>query len=153
MTRRGVSAMAFAGALFGCTSIDPGPNFVVPTATFDPDYFYCHVEPQYLFSPKYSCGSGQAGDNGQCHFSSAVTGMALVAHPAINCGGGDHPLDSTQITQDAQGDYTAASLEMSTDWMNAPIYVRPLGNSHPRAIFTSSDQTPITILSTWAATQ
>ncbi len=153
MTRRAGSALGSGGALLGCTSIDPGPALVVPNATFDPDYFYCHVEPQFIFAPSYQCGSGKPGDNNQCHFSSAVTGMALVAHPPIDCGGGDHPVDITQITSDASNDYSAISTEMSADWMNSALYVRPLGNTHPRAIFTSSDQNVINILSTWAAKQ
>jgi hypothetical protein len=154
VTRRAVSMtgiLAWVLLASACDSIDPGTNFVVPPSTFDPDYFYCHVEPQYIFA--YSCGPGAAGDNNSCHYSSAVTGMALVAHPPIDCGGGDHPLDATQITTIAQSDYSAVQLEMSTDWMNAPLYVRPLGNDHPRAIFTSRAQVPIQILSTWANTQ
>ena len=155
MTRRAVSAMGIAGALLGCTSIDPGPALVVPNATFDPDYFYCHVEPQFIFGPKYQCGAGQAGDGNQCHFSNAVTGMALQNHAPVNCGGGDHPVDLSQIGMGspAAGNYQAVSIEMSADWMSAPVYIRPLGNSHPRAIFTTSDTTVTTLLSTWAATQ
>src|ERR1700722_11220624 len=65
MTRRAASATGLVVAMAGCTSIDPGPDFVVPNATFDPDYFYCHVEPQFLFAPAYQCGSGQPSDNGQ----------------------------------------------------------------------------------------
>jgi hypothetical protein len=155
VTRRAVSTTGILALVLlasGCDSIDPGNNFVVANATFDPDYFYCHVEPQYLTA--YSCGPGGASDNNSCHYSPAVTGMALVAHPAINCGGGDHPLDATQITQVAQDDYAAVEIEMSVDYMNAPLLVRPLGNNHPRPIFTTNnDQVPIQILSTWANTQ
>ncbi len=157
MTRRAVSAMgvlAIGGACnVACTSVDPGPNFVVPNSTFDPDYFYCHVEPQYIMGAAYQCGPGKAGDNNSCHFSSAVSGMALVNHAPVNCGGGDHPVDLTQIGtgSPAAGNYQAVSLEMSTDYMNAPVYVRPLGNAHPRAIFTMNDPLPSMILSTWAS--
>jgi hypothetical protein len=154
MTRRAVSAMGILAATvstLGCTSVDPGPNFVVPNSTFDPDYFYCHVEPQFIFA--YKCGPGDATDNNSCHFSSAVSGMALVNHPAVNCGGGDHPVDLTEIGtgSPAAGNYQAVSLEMSTDYLNAPLYVRPLGNAHPRQIFSSSDMTVTKILSTWAS--
>jgi hypothetical protein len=152
MTRRagcaGVLAAALA-SLSDCTSVDPGPNFVVPNATFDPDYYYCHVEPQFIVY--YKCGPGDASDNSSCHFSSAVSGMALIDHPAINCGGGDHPVDLTQITQVAQGDYQAVSLEMSSDYVSAPVFVRPSGNSHPRAIFQTNDKVANQILSTWAS--
>ena len=83
--------------LVGCTSVDPGPDFVVPETVFDPSYFYCHVEPELIFA--YNCGPGDPsmGDpsNG-CHFNpSAVSGMGLIDHPAIDCGGGDVPLDPT----------------------------------------------------------
>ncbi len=156
MTRRAVSAMgilAMASCMVACTSVDPGPNFVVPNSTFDPDYFYCHVEPQYIMGAKYQCGPGMAGDNNSCHFSSAVSGMALVNHAPVNCGGGDHPVDLTQIGTGsaAAGNYQAVSLEMSTDYLNAPVYIRPLGNAHPRAIFQSSDMNVTQILSTWAS--
>ncbi len=138
--------------LGGCNSIDPGPNFVVPPDTFDPDYFYCHVEPQFIFA--YKCGPGGSGDNGSCHFNTAaVSGMALVDHPAVNCGGGDHPVDLSQVGTGsaAQGNYEAVSLEMSRDYTSAPVFVRPTGNSHPRQIFPTSDPKANQILATWAS--
>ncbi len=155
MTRRAASAVALALGLGGCTSIDPGPDIVVPDRTFDPDYFYCHVEPKFLFA--YQCGPGNPskGDpSGGCHFNaSAVSGMALIDHPPVNCGGGDHPVDLTQIGTGsaAQGNYQAASLEMSTDYQTAALFVRPSGNSHPRAIFSTGDATVNQLLSTWAS--
>jgi len=122
----------------GCTTVDPGSDFVIPVQTFDANYFYCYVEPQVLIAK--SCGSGNAalGDpaNG-CHFnSSAVSGMALIQHPAIDCGGGDAPLDSTQVGEGsaAQSNLQAASFEMSQD---------------PRQIFTLSDPV-VAIVGTWA---
>jgi hypothetical protein len=155
LTRRAALVAALAGSAGGCTSIDPGTNFVVPNSTFDPDYFYCHVEPQYLVA--YKCGPGDASDNNSCHFNSAaVSGMALINHPAVNCGGGDHPVDLSQIGTGsaAQSNYQAASLEMSADYMNAPIFVRPSGNSHPRQVVMSSDDsTVLGILAKWANTQ
>jgi hypothetical protein len=156
LTRRAVlrvGILVTASCALACNSVDPGPNFVVPNATFDPDYFYCHVEPQYIMGAAYQCGPGKASDNNSCHFSSAVSGMALVNHPPVNCGGGDHPVDLTQIGAGsaAAGNYQAVSLEMSNDYLNAPVYVRPLGNSHPRAIFMSSDPLPPMILGKWAS--
>jgi hypothetical protein len=144
--------IAMASSPTGCNSIDPGPNFVVPNATFDPDYFYCHVEPQFIFA--YKCGPGQPSDNGSCHFNpSAVSGMALVNHPPVSCGGGDHPVDLAQIGTGsaAQGNFEAVSLEMSTDYTNAPLFVRPTGNSHPRQIFATDDKVANQILATWAS--
>jgi hypothetical protein len=134
--------------------------------TFDADYFYCHVEPEVLFPKK--CGSGDSGDpsNG-CHFnSSAVSGMALADHPLIDCGGGDHPIDRTQIGSGspAQANLQAASLEMDRNYLNAQLYLRPTlcdhkdanGNctkglcaNHPRQIFDACDGA-VDIISTWA---
>lgn len=158
MTRRAASAaptaIAVAALLFGCTSVDPGPDFVVPNSTFNPDYFYCHVEPQFIFGANYKCGAGQSTDNGSCHFNpSAVTGMALLDHPLVNCGGGDHPVDLTQVGQGsaAAGNYQSVSFEMSTDYTSAPVFVRPTGNSHPRQIFPTDDKLANQILSTWAS--
>ena len=137
-----------------CTTVDPGPNFVVPDETFDADYFFCHVEPELLFAKKCGPGDPAAGDpaNG-CHFnSSAVSGMALVDHTPVDCGGGDHPVDATQTGSGspAQGNLQAASLEMSRDYLTAPIFVRPTGTNHPRAVYQKNDPV-VQVLQTWAA--
>ena len=138
----------------GCTTIDPGSDFVIPDQTFDANYFYCFVEPGVLFAK--SCGSGNAalGDpaNG-CHYnSSAVSGMALIQHPAIDCGGGSAPLDETTVGagSPAQRNLQSVSLEMSSDYLNAPIIVRPTGHNHPRQIFTLTDPV-VNIIATWAS--
>jgi hypothetical protein len=148
--------------LTGCTSIDPGPNFVVPETVFDANYFYCHIEPELIFAAAYMCGSGDPSKdhpNG-CHFNpSAVSGMGLLNHPAIDCGGGDIPLDPTQVGtgSDAQSNLAAVSLEMSTDYTTAPLFTRPssvngqMPAAHPRAIFDQSDPTVNLLLSTWAS--
>lgn len=155
-TTRCRGAIALVAALAGCTSVDPGPNFVVPDETFDADYFYCRVEPQLIVA--YKCGPGDPskGDppnsNG-CHFSSAVSAMALRDHPAVACGGGDHPLDGTQTGSGsaAQGNLQSVSLEMSRDYLTAPLFVRPTGHAHPRSIFTDTDPIVQRLLSTWAS--
>jgi hypothetical protein len=133
---------------------------VVNDVVFDANYFYCHVEPGLILA--YSCGSGDSskGDpsNG-CHFNpSAVSGMALIDHPAVDCGGGDVPVDLTAIGEGtpATSNYEAVSLEMSRDYTTAPIYVRPsdiTGNppsAHPRVVFQQDDATVVQLLSTWA---
>jgi hypothetical protein len=155
-------AEALIGAVLlshsGCTTVDPGPNFVVPDQTFDADYFFCHVEPEVLFAKK--CGPGDpsapgatpADGNNGCHFnSSAVSGMALLDHPPVDCGGGDHPLSSTQVGSGspAQGNLQAASLEMSQDYLTAPIYVRPTGTNHPRVVYQPDDPV-VEIIKTWS---
>jgi hypothetical protein len=136
-----------------CARVDPGPNFVVPDEQFDADYFFCHVEPELLFAKK--CGSGDpgAGDkpNG-CHFNSAaVSGMALRDHPRIDCGGGDRPVNRAQLGAGsaAQGNLQAASLEMSRDYLTAPLYVRSTGQTHPRAVIAKDDPV-VEIIKTWS---
>jgi hypothetical protein len=151
--RLGVLAQGVSLLAFGCTTIDPGPQFVVTEERFDADYFYCHVEPEFLFAK--GCGSGDPGSGdpaGGCHFNSAaVSGMALRDHPPVDCGGGDHPVDSTQIGtgSPAQGNLQAVSLEMNRDYLTAPVYVRPTGSNHPRAIFAKDDAV-VDIIRTWA---
>ncbi len=150
-----IAGLAVAGlaalALGACERVDPGPNFVVSDATFDQSYFFCHVEPEVLFAKKCGPGDQGAGDRmGGCHFnSSAVSGMALIDHPAVACTN-DKP-DPTQIGagSPAQSNFQAASLEMSRDYLTAPIYVRPTGANHPRAIFAKDDPA-VQIISTWA---
>jgi hypothetical protein len=148
--------VSLAGMLeLGCTSVDPGPDFTVPTFVFDENYFYCHVEPQFIFAANFKCGTGNGTSdpaNG-CHFNpSAVSGMALQNHPLVNCGGGDSPVDLTQIGEGtpATSNYEAVSLEMSIDYTSAPVYVRPSGSNHPRQIFQPGNATVTQILSTWA---
>ncbi len=136
-----------------CTTVDPGPNFVIPNTQFNEDYYYCHVEPVLIFGK--GCGSGDPGDNGNCHFnSSAVSGMALLDHPPVDCGGGDVPVDPTQVSQGsaARADYTSVSLEMSRDYATAPIYVRPTSTqAHPRQIYDPNDQAILDVIQTWAS--
>jgi len=138
--------------LAGCTSVDPGPNFVVPDETFDADYFFCHVEPEILFAKKCGPGDPGAGDPGNgCHFnSSAVSGMALQNHAPIDCAN-DRPVNRAQLGAGsaAQGNLQAASLVMSRDVDTAPIFLRPTGANHPRAVFQKDDPV-VGILRTWA---
>ena len=139
--------------LGGCTTVAPGENFVVPDVQFNADYFFCHVEPEVLVVKRCGSGDPAAGDPADgCHYnSSRVTGLALLEHPAIDCGGGDHPLDRTQVGTGsrAQTNLQAAALEMSTDYLNAPILVRPTGTTHPRVIFTKDDPV-VDVIRTWA---
>lgn len=151
--RHGATAvLLLALPMLGCTTIDPGPDFVVPDQTFNADYFYCHVEPEFIFAK--ACGPGMAGDGNGCHFNaSAVSGMPLFAHSPVNCNGGDHPVDATQTGtgSPAESNFEAVSLEMSHDYLTAPLFVRPSGTSHPRAIFSSSDPAVNQLLRTWAS--
>ena len=157
----GLATLLGLMALPSCTSVDPGADFVVPQVVFDANFFYCHVEPEMIFA--YSCGSGDPskGDppNG-CHFNgSVVSGMALTNHPAVDCGGGDIPVDQTQIGtgSPAETNYGLVSLEFSKDYTTSALFTRPSSfqgqnpAAHPRAVFDQSDTTINTLLSTWAS--
>lgn len=147
MSRRLVLASLFV-LQAGCEAVDPGPDFVISPETFNEDYFFCYVEPQYLFGK--SCGAGN--NESSCHFnSSAVSGMALRNHAPIACDGAGHPIDRTQTSTGslARANFTSASLEMSRDYLTAPILVRPLGANHPRAIFMKDDPV-VMVLQQWA---
>jgi len=160
-----VLAVAITASVWGCT-IDPGANFEVPLSVFNEDFFYCHVEPEYLFAQQTQCGAGQASDNGNCHFNaSAVSGMALQNHTLINCGGGDHPLPNdpngvaaTGPGSPAANNFSSASLEMSRecqdyDTCQAAILKRPTSTTdHPRQIFLPTDPTLPNVIYQWAAT-
>lgn len=127
---------------------------MVQPESFDPDYFFCHVEPELLVAKKCGAGDTGAGDpaNG-CHYnSSAVSGMALVQHAPVDCGGGDHPVDRSQTGQGsaAEGNLQSASLVMSRDYLTAPIFVRPTGHNHPRAIFAADDPV-VDVIRRWAS--
>jgi hypothetical protein len=163
LRRRTWVALLLFLPLLGCTSIDPGDDFVVPETVFDANYFYCHIEPELIFAPNYMCGSGDPskGDppNG-CHFNaSAVSGMALINHPLVDCGGGDIPVDLTQVGTGSppQSNLAAVSLEMSKDYTTAAIFTRPSSlngvapAAHPRAIFDQSDANVNMLLATWAS--
>jgi len=150
MIWRGAAFALLPLSVISCTSIDPGPNFVGTVEVFDADYYFCHVEPDFIFAKK--CGPGQPSDNGSCHYSSSVSGMALLDHPLVDCGGGDHPLDTTQTAGAAETDFEQVSFEMSSDYMTAPLFVRPSnGVDHPRVVFSPTDPVVNQILSTWAS--
>jgi len=137
-------------ALEGCTTVDPGPNFVVPDEQFDADFFFCRVEPEVLFAK--GCGTGNPGEGSNCHFnSSAVSGMALANHPPIECANG-RPVNRVQLGAGsaAQGNLQAASLVMSRDIATAPIFLRPTSTrNHPREIFKPDDPV-VEVLREWA---
>ena len=137
-----ILAVALSPAALGCTTVDPGPNFVVPDENFDADFFFCRIEPEVLTAKKCGAGDPSLGDaaNG-CHFNaSAVSGMALANHAPIDCNG-DHPVNRAQIGAGgaAQGNLQAVTLEMSRDITTAPLLLRPTGQNHPRVLFQRTD--------------
>jgi len=135
-----------------CTTVDPGPNFVVPDENFDADLFFCRVEPELLFGRKCGPGDPGAGDaaNG-CHFnSSAVSGMAIAPHDPIACADG-RPVNRALLGAGsaAQGNLQAATLVMSRDYQTAPLFLRPTGQNHPRAVFAREDPV-VEVIRLWA---
>lgn len=139
-------------AIASCSTVDPGPNFVVPDEQFDADFFFCRVEPEVLFAKKCGPGDPGAGDpaNG-CHFnSSAVSGMAISNHAPIDCDG-DRPRSRAGLGAGgpAQGNLQAVTLVMSRDVNTAPILLRPTGQNHPRQVFAREDPV-VEILRQWA---
>jgi hypothetical protein len=158
LSRAWLVAPALAGAVLAalacsCTTIDPGPNFVVPDEQFDADFFFCRIEPEVLVAKRCGPGDPAAGDNANgCHFnSSAVSGMALTSHPPVDCVDG-HPVNRAQVGagSGAQGNLQAASLDMSRDYQTAPFYLRPTGQNHPRTIFPRDDQAMVALIRQWA---
>jgi hypothetical protein len=151
-TRR--AALLAVLPMAGCTSVDPGSNFVVPDQTFDADYFYCHVEPELIFQKNCGPGDPSIDATNSCHFNSAaVSGMDLLNRTPVDCGGGDHPINAVQVAAGsaAASDLVAVSFEMNSDYTTAPLFVRPSGNNHPRAVFSRTDPLVIELLSTWAS--
>ncbi len=146
-----VLGIVLAGAHAACSTVEPGPNFVVEAESFDADFFFCRVEPEVLVAKR--CGPGDPGQdpaNG-CHFNaSAVSGMALADHAPIGCDQG-RVTNRAQIGAGsaAQGNLESASLSMSRDVNAAPIFLRPTGQNHPRAIFGRDDPV-VEVLRQWA---
>lgn len=148
-----VALSAVAALSWSCTTVDLGPNFVVPDEQFDADFFFCRIEPELLIAKKCGPGDPAAGDpsNG-CHFnSSAVSGMALSPHPQVDCVDG-HPVNRGQVGagSGAQGNLQSVSLVMSRDYLTAPLYLRPTGQNHPRTVFPREDPV-VEVIRQWAA--
>ena len=142
-----VATAAVLPGVGACTSVDPGANYVVPAQDFNASYFYCFVEPKLIFGK--SCG-----DNGShgCHYSDKVPEMELIEHPAVTCANGQ-PTDQTQVGAGsaAASNYSAVSLEMDSDYMNAPIYIWPtqIVAAHPIQVFKPDDPV-VQYLAAWA---
>lgn len=138
--------------LTGCTTVDPGPNPVIPDEQFDADWFFCKVEPELLIAKR--CGPGEPSDNNSCHFNASAVGgrMALAVHTPVDCDPStNRPTNRAQIGAGSapQANLQAASLVMSRDYQTAPIYLRPTGKNHPRAVFAPDDPV-VDVIREWA---
>ncbi len=134
-------------ALGSCTTIDPGANYVVPDEVFNANYYYCFVEPNLILGKK--CGDNGTGG---CHYSDKVPAMQLTPDTAVPCTNGA-PTDPTTVAQGtpANSNYSAVSIEMSPDYLTAPIYIWPtqIVSAHPIQVFTPSDPV-VQYIATWA---
>jgi len=134
-------------SMSACVSVDPGADYIVPLEEFNASYFYCFVEPNLIFGKK--CGDD--GSHG-CHFSDKVPELVLTDHPPVTCANGQ-PTDMTQIGNGtaAGGNLSAVSLQMDTDYLNAPIYTWPtqIVSAHPKQVFLPSDPV-VQYIATWA---
>jgi hypothetical protein len=152
-------AVAMTTALLAgasCTTVSPGPDFQVPTVTFDPNYFYCVVEPQIIMGGLTGIQCGNNGSNG-CHYSDKVPEMSLEALPApVTCVNGA-PTDMTQTAPGtpAANNLAQVSIEMNSIYTDAPIYLWPSQTvaGHPVQVFMTTDSAVVNIIKTWAATQ
>jgi hypothetical protein len=167
----GMAAALVAGV--SCQTVDPGPNYVLPTIQFSANYFYCVVEPQMIMGglTGHACGDDGNGNQG-CHYSDKVPEMTLIPLPQpVTCSGSGTSAVPTDPTQTAEGtpaniNLGQVSTQMSTDYTNAPIYLWPSQQiiSHPVQVFcippncspplsAATGSAVINILSTWATTQ
>ena len=111
-----------------------------PEEVFDADYYYCHVEPELIFAKK--CGPGRArrttGAATSARRSAAWRSSIIRRSTAAGA-----TIRSTPRRRRgaAQSDFQAVSLEMSRDYMTAPLFVRPSnGLNHPRVVFSPNDR-------------
>jgi hypothetical protein len=142
----GLGSLVSAAFVTGCgdqgffpTTVEPGANFAVADIVFDPNYFYCKVEP-VLFANSCGTGDPSKGDTqGACHFSATAYRLTdYTPHVGDSCGGGVAP--KTNIIPDsAQHNYQTSQARMKRDPDLAPLLQRPtLNQFHPRKIFDSN---------------
>jgi hypothetical protein len=153
-----MAAALLAGV--SCETVDPGPNFQLPTIQFNANYFYCVVEPEVIMGGITGTKCGDNGSHG-CHYSNKVPEMALTPLiTPVNCSAGI-PTDMTQVADGtpASSNLSAVSIQMNAVYTTAPIYLWPsqVIISHPVQVFhvppatlNANDQKIITIIKTWA---
>lgn len=134
-----VSAVLTAGCGdqgFFPTTVERGDDFAVADVVFDPNYFYCRVEPVLFMN---SCGTGdpnQGDTQGSCHFSATAFRLTdYMPRVGDGCGGGLVPA-TNNIPETAQHNYQTSQARMKRDPELAPLLQRPTQNQfHPRKIF------------------
>ena len=143
-----------------CETVDPGPNFQLPTVQFNANYFYCVVEPELIMGGITGIKCGDNGSHG-CHYSDKVPQMALTPLPQpVKCSNGV-PVDATQVASGtpASNNLSKVSIDMNSVYTTAPIYLWPSEtiSNHPALVFhvppatlNSNDQKIIEIIKTWA---
>jgi hypothetical protein len=160
----GMAAALVTGA--GCEgsylvpTVDPGPNYVLPTVQFSANYFFCVVEPEIIMGGLTKTPCGDNGSHG-CHYSDKVPEMTIIPLPQpVKCSGSGTsaiPTDPTQIADGtpAQINLAQVSFQMSADYTNANIYLWPTQTiqGHPVQVFSPSDASVVDIIKTWSTTQ
>jgi hypothetical protein len=148
--------MAIALISGSCTTVDPGPNFQLPTIQFNANYFFCVVEPQIIMGGLTKTPCGDNGSHG-CHYSDKVPEMALeqLAQP-VECAGGvpvGQGVSDTASGTPAANNYASVSDQMNAIYTTAPIYLWPSQtiSDHPVMVFSTSDTAVVDIIKTWAS--
>jgi hypothetical protein len=149
----GVAMVTALVAGVSCETVDPGPDFQLPTIQFNANYFYCVIEPELIMGGLTGTPCGDNGSHG-CHYSDKVPEMALEPLPMpVTCAAGV-PTNPTQVAQDtaAANNLAQVSLEMSAVYTTAPIYLWPTQSipGHPVKVYSASDPAIVAILKTWA---
>jgi hypothetical protein len=146
-----------AGASASCETVDPGPGYVVMPAVYNNNYFYCVVEPQIIMGGLTKKPCGDDGSHG-CHYSNKVPAFSLtqLTQPVTCSGSGITavPTDMSQIQEGmpASNNLASTSFQMSSQYMEAPIYLWPtqIISDHPITVFSSSDTEVVNIIKTWS---
>jgi hypothetical protein len=149
-------AVALAGA--SCQTVAPGPPYTVPSVQFNPNYFYCVVEPEIIMGGLTGTPCGDNGSHG-CHYSDKIPAFPLVQlEQPVTCSGSGITAVPTNMSQVAEGtpaqlNLGSCSEEMNSVYMEAPLYTRPSSNDtgvHPVQVFSSSNTKISNIYQTWA---
>lgn len=136
MDRLALTALGILLAV-GCRTVDLGDNFVAPEVSLDEDFFHCRIQPEVIL--RHSCGSGLAGEGGDCHSARSSLRLSAAAEMATppRCDG-DSLLDPVPPSWQANLDNVRPTVQ--ADPLASPFYRRPVGlDSHPRTIYGEAD--------------